>query len=180
LIYKQKHKMVGTRVREARQRAGISMKELARMVGVSYSTLYRVETGKVSPSVALLSEIAHVLGQPVSSFFAEDDQPVKVIRAHQQAVLRSSSLKIRLLVPKGVINDKISIVLGETEKGLCIGKHRNSGHELAYMIKGKCILTHGTRQYELSENDVVYFSGDQLHSVVAIEPLTFVAIYFRP
>ena len=43
------------------------MQQLADMVGVNYTTIYRVETGKVSPSVVLLSEIAHRLGRSIVS-----------------------------------------------------------------------------------------------------------------
>jgi len=41
------------------------MSQLAERVGVSYITIFRIETGKVSPSVVLLSEIAHSLGEPI-------------------------------------------------------------------------------------------------------------------
>jgi len=56
---------VGKRVREIRKNAGLSMKELAAKVGVSFLTIQRIETGKVSPSVALLSEIAYHLNYPL-------------------------------------------------------------------------------------------------------------------
>jgi len=62
---------VGKRVREIRKNAGLSMKELAEKVGVSFLTIQRIETGKVSPSVALLSEIAYHLNYPLASLVAE-------------------------------------------------------------------------------------------------------------
>jgi len=45
------------------------MKELAKKVGVSTITIHRIEKGEVSPSVAVLSEIAHQLNYPITSFF---------------------------------------------------------------------------------------------------------------
>ena len=44
---------VGDRIRALRKRVGLSMKQLAEKVGVGYLTIYRIETGTVSPSVAL-------------------------------------------------------------------------------------------------------------------------------
>jgi transcriptional regulator with XRE-family HTH domain len=60
---------IGNRIREIRKNNGMSMKEMAQKVGVSYLTIQRIETGKVSPSVALLSEIAYHLRHPIASFF---------------------------------------------------------------------------------------------------------------
>ncbi|HQI30885.1 MAG TPA: helix-turn-helix transcriptional regulator, partial [Bacteroidales bacterium] len=45
------------------------MKELARRVNLSYLTIQRIETGEVSPSVAVLSEIAYCLQCPITGFF---------------------------------------------------------------------------------------------------------------
>jgi len=62
---------VGKRVREVRKHAGLTMKELAEKVGVSFLTIQGIETGKVSLSVALLSEIAYTLDYPLAAQVAE-------------------------------------------------------------------------------------------------------------
>lgn len=71
---------IGNKIREARKQRGLNMKEFARRVGISYLTLYRVETDRVSPSVALFSEIAHHLNQPLVNLF-DDHSKFTIVRA---------------------------------------------------------------------------------------------------
>jgi transcriptional regulator with XRE-family HTH domain len=65
------------------------MKELAQKVGVSCLTIQRIETGEISPSVAVLSEIAYYLKYPISSFF-DRAMGVRVIKSVDQAEIESS------------------------------------------------------------------------------------------
>lgn len=159
---------------------GLTMGQLAEMVGVNYTTIYRVETGKVSPSVVLLSEIAHKLGHSIVTLLQEERAQLTIIRCQDQPVVESESLKLRLLVPKGLVSDKISISLGKGRPGEIVSKHTTDGFELAYMIRGSCRFAYGNESHELREGDLVYFDGKVSHSVVVLEPLEFLALYFRP
>lgn len=62
---------LGKEIRIGRHKLGLTLKEVARKAGISPMTLQRIETGKSSPSLVLLSEIAHVLNRPVYSFVKE-------------------------------------------------------------------------------------------------------------
>jgi len=50
---------------------------------------------------------------------------------------------------------------------------------MSYIIKGKCLFKYGNEEHEMKKGDVIYFSGETVHSVIALEPLEFLAIYFR-
>jgi transcriptional regulator with XRE-family HTH domain len=52
---------IGQRVREAREALGMQRTVLARRVGVAENTIYRIETGKRTPSIELLEGIAREL-----------------------------------------------------------------------------------------------------------------------
>lgn len=172
-------KELGRKIREVRKDIGLTMRQLAELVGVNYTTIHRVETGRVSPSVVLLSEIAHHLGRSVVSLLEPPHTRITVIKSKDQPVVQSEMMSLRLLVPQGLINDKISISLGKANVGEFVGKHQTDGFEFAYIIRGKCVFTHGGEDYEMAEGDLVYFDGRVPHSVVATEPLEFLAIYFR-
>jgi len=62
---------IGERIRAERVRRGISLRGLARGVGLSPSLISQIETGKCQPSVSTLYAITTVLGVSVQDVFGE-------------------------------------------------------------------------------------------------------------
>ncbi|MGI5379691.1 helix-turn-helix domain-containing protein [Streptomyces sp. CA-251387] len=60
---------VGARIRQARLECGMSLRALAREVGVSASLISQIETGKSQPSVSTLYAVTTALGISVESLF---------------------------------------------------------------------------------------------------------------
>ncbi len=60
---------VGARIRQARMERGMSLRALAREVGVSASLVSQIETGKSQPSVSTLYAITTALGISVEALF---------------------------------------------------------------------------------------------------------------
>jgi ribosome-binding protein aMBF1 (putative translation factor) len=68
--------MVGSVVRAARRRAGMSQVELARRAGTSQPSIARLERGLVSPTVISLDRIARALGvELVIDFEPAEERP---------------------------------------------------------------------------------------------------------
>jgi transcriptional regulator with XRE-family HTH domain len=66
---------VGERIREARLKRGLSLRGLARAVGVSASLVSQIETGKSQPSVSTLYAITTVLRISVEDLFDAPEPP---------------------------------------------------------------------------------------------------------
>jgi transcriptional regulator with XRE-family HTH domain/quercetin dioxygenase-like cupin family protein len=62
---------IGGRIRAERVRRGISLRSLARSVGLSPSLISQIETGKCQPSVSTLYAITTALGVSVQDVFGE-------------------------------------------------------------------------------------------------------------
>jgi Zn-dependent peptidase ImmA (M78 family)/DNA-binding XRE family transcriptional regulator len=73
---------LGTRVREARERAGLKQGELAGLVGLDRTVLNKVEAGARKVTALELSDIAQALGVRMSSFF---DEPLPALVAHRSS-----------------------------------------------------------------------------------------------
>jgi 2-haloacid dehalogenase len=63
---------LGARLRAERLRQGISLREMARRVGVSASALSQIETGKAQPSVSKLFDIVNLLDTSLDGLLSGD------------------------------------------------------------------------------------------------------------
>jgi len=172
-------KEIRGKIRKDRVAFGWSIKEFAKKVGVSPMTLQRIETGQTSPSVVLLSEIAYHLKKPIISFIKDKQESLVHLKAKDQSKTQSSSLKLRILAPRGLIDEKVTISSCEAKTGRFVDEHTNEGHEWVFIIKGKCIIEHNGRLVKLSQGDSLYFDARYPHSVTALGRLKFLAIYFK-
>ena len=170
---------VGNRVRALRKKRGLTMQELADKVGVSYTTLYRLETGQQSPSVATLADIAQQLGQPIASFLTSTKPDIHMFKREDNIFVDSAGLKLHMIVPFGIINDDISINFGKLEAGQRIDEHRNSGFEFAFVMSGECVFIHDGKPHEMRAHDAIFFSGEKVHAVEVKESIEFLAILFK-
>jgi transcriptional regulator with XRE-family HTH domain len=62
---------IGAKLRQEREKQGVSLRELARRVGVSPSLISQIELDRVNPSVSTLWSIVTELGMTMSDVFGE-------------------------------------------------------------------------------------------------------------
>jgi transcriptional regulator with XRE-family HTH domain len=170
---------VGNKIRTERKKKGLTLEELAARVGVTTVTMQRIETGKSSPSVALLSEIAQSLNASMYSLISEIDKPLVHIKRESQQVVSNGALKVTVIAPRRMITNNISVSYGELEEGKTIDAHRNAGIEWAYVIEGKSEHKQGGQTCIQEAGDSICYNANVEHSVTAIEKLKFIAIYVR-
>ncbi len=78
---------IGPRVKQARILAGIRMRELADQIGCAESSISKIESGRIIPSLPMLNRIVQALGRDLASFFADDPgAPAIVQRAGERVV----------------------------------------------------------------------------------------------
>ena len=68
--------VIGPRIRAERTRREITIRALARDIGVSPSLISQIETGKSQPSVSTLYAITTALGLPLEDLFDAGTDPV--------------------------------------------------------------------------------------------------------
>src|SRR5688500_6006330 len=66
---------LGSRLRQARLQANLSLREMARQLGVSPSFVSQLENGKSQPSVATLYSLAQLLGVSMDRLFDNQEPP---------------------------------------------------------------------------------------------------------
>ena len=64
---------IGLRIREARQKQGLTLEQAAHATGLSASFLSQIERGIINPSINSLKKISQILGVSMVAFFQEDE-----------------------------------------------------------------------------------------------------------
>jgi transcriptional regulator with XRE-family HTH domain len=169
---------IGHKIRDVRKALGFSIKQLAEKVGLSYLTLQKIETDKISPSVIILARIAECLDSPISVFLEKRERSIVLIKHDEQGTIDTRDRSMKLIAPKGALHGNATIWFGKTGKGGTINPHRNEGFEFAYVIKGRIVLKYGNTSYEMDEGDVVYYDATELHCHTALESHEYLGIHF--
>ncbi|MDA8131009.1 MAG: helix-turn-helix transcriptional regulator [Elusimicrobia bacterium] len=71
------HSIVGNRIREERQRAGLTMEKLAELAGISTSFVAYIETKGKKASLETIEKISNALRLPVADLFRTMPAPEK-------------------------------------------------------------------------------------------------------
>jgi transcriptional regulator with XRE-family HTH domain len=172
-------KRIGARIRSERNRLGLSLEAFARKVGVSKMTLQRIETGTTSPSVIILAEISFQLKQPIESLIGNGEPRVMVLKKNQQDTIMDPESGIRVLAPRGLISERMTITAAELKKGASIEPHKNHGFEWAYIIRGKADVTVAGKKYRIETGDAIFYDAHFTHSIDVKETTQYVGLFLK-
>ena len=173
---------IGTRLREERDRVGISQRELARRIGLSASMISQIESGLSKPSVSTLYAIVTELGVSVDDVFrgAEDhadpdhlhgsgpDDPADdpVVRPDDRHVidLASGVRWERLTTHRHEDVDFLHVIydVGGSSAGDNV-MMRHPGREYGYILSGQLGVQLGFEEHKLGPGDSIGFDSTQPH-----------------
>jgi quercetin dioxygenase-like cupin family protein len=100
------------------------------------------------------------------------------VKTENQNIVKTKTMLLKLVGPKGVVNDNISIVHGKAEKGKLVGRHKHPGFEQACVLKGRALRKQGGNVYEMSDGDLIFFDASQWHEVIALEHHEWLGVQF--
>ena len=171
----------GQKIRARKKALGLSLRELAGRIGsISAMTLHRIETGKTSPSVSVLAEIAHHLAQPIEYFLKDPEPKIHITRKEEVSVAQSETMTLRLITPPWVRAKNVLVNLGEARRGKFIDSHTEKGFSLVYILEGECLFEHDGKQFNLKPGDVLFYNARYAHSVTSLsEKHIFISIFFK-
>ncbi len=136
---------LGETIRLMRQRAGLSIQEVAKRTGLSSGMISQVERALATPSVRTLRLLSIALGVPISYFF-EEHEPVSPARY----IVRKNDRRLLRLTASGVVKEALTPAeKGEIEfyeltlnPGGSSGSDfvRHTGEKAGYVLAGKLRL----------------------------------------
>jgi len=174
---------IGPRLREQRERLGISLREIARRIGVSPSLISQIERDKVNPSVATLYALASELGLSMGDLFATDggsgssarthtDEPADpVVTPDERAVINlASGVVWERLTPERDPNVEFLRVTYDVGSESCPPESliTHGGREYAFVISGRLGVRVGFDEYHLDPGHSITFDASSPHRLWAI------------
>jgi len=124
-------RQVAGNLRRLRRERGWSLALLSARAGVSRAMLSQVETGKTTPTIAVLWKIATGFGVPFAELIREApaDGRVRVVRAGATPALLSADRRFRSLeeLQSGIAAEINERLIGETLEVLVEGRHTKPG-----------------------------------------------------
>src|SRR6185437_7697097 len=135
---------IGAKLREEREKRNISLRELARRVGVSPSLISQIELDRVNPSVSTLWSIVSELGMTMSEVFGETPET-----AEQPATAHEVDRMVASPETRRVIN------LASGVRWERLTPHNDPDVEFLYVVypvggessPEHALVTHGGREY---------------------------------
>ena len=173
---------IGGKLREQRERRGITLRELARRVGVSPSLVSQIELDRVNPSVSTLWAIVTELGMTMSDDFGETPQEpaqVEPARSDDGLVARpdtrrvinlASGVRWERLTPHSDPDVEFLYVVypvgAESSPEDALVTH--GGREYGYVTSGTLGVRVGFEELELGPGASIVFDSTSPHRLWAI------------
>jgi transcriptional regulator with XRE-family HTH domain len=167
--------LVGHRVRRLRTEAGVSVREQARVLGMSPSSLSELENARGGVSLRRLQQVAVHFGLHITDLLADDestngDGPVaecEVIRsvATVPGVRRGQGVRYQLLGPSQGHALQAAVVTFEPGGGYADDKISHPGEEFCYVVYGCVELLLGDDVHMLGQGDAVRFRSEVPHAL---------------
>lgn len=167
---------VGGRLRAERERLGISLRELARRVGVSPSLVSQIELDRVNPSVSTLYALVTELGLTMSDVFGDTaEQPVVrrpstddglAERPDTRRVINlASGVRWERLTPHSDRDVEFLYVVYPVGAESCPedALMTHGGKEYGYVSSGTLGVRVGFEEYELGPGGSIAFDSSSPH-----------------
>jgi transcriptional regulator with XRE-family HTH domain len=186
---------IGTRIREERDRVGISQRELARRIGLSASLISQIESGQSKPSVSTLYGIVTELGVSVDDIFggngaaadpeARDAEGTThhgpMVRVEDRHVidLDSGVRWERLTSHQHEHVDFLHVVYDVGGSSASDEKlMRHEGREYGVVVEGRLGVQLGFDEFELGPGDSIAFDSTQPHRLWNLGDVPVSGIWF--
>jgi len=159
-------RVLGTRIREARLAADLTIKSLAESVGVTPGMISQLERGAVLPSIPTLLQLSVSLGMTPGEFFDVIPPSGVVVRADDRPTYDYSRLGVRDQLISADTSGRIQVFVSHLDPGATSGDElvqQGSSMNLVLVTRGQLELFLEDRSVVLHPGDAITFSSSTPH-----------------
>src|SRR6266508_5346048 len=158
---------LGRKIRELRQRRGLTVQQLAEATGLSKGFVSQVENERTSPSLATLQDLARSLETSMAYLVVEEDEAPYVVRRGDRPQMVVNGGGSRVEVISAQPRRTLEILLVELPPGVSMSEKRqfHDGEEVVLCVEGRASLHCGEHVVLLQAGDSCHFDGRVPHSL---------------
>ena len=159
---------VGPRLRALRRKRGSTLAGLSAETGLSASTLSRLETGRLRPTLEQLLPLARAHGVPLDDLVQAP--PTGDPRIHLRPVRRSGLVVVPLTRRAGGIQ-AYKVVYPPADPGAVPALQTHDGYEWFYVLNGRVRFVLGKQDLRLGPGEAAEFDTREPHSIGSADDL---------
>jgi transcriptional regulator with XRE-family HTH domain len=159
---------ISKRIRRWREDDDLTLQELAERGGLATSTVQKVETGQMMPSLAVLLKLAHGLGRRIGEMLEDSDTDVDVFhsKACERESVRSAGSQVVERLSGNLVGSSLETWQVTLEPGASSGSDpiQYDGEEVVVCEAGRVTFRLGEEEYALQAGDSLHFRSSIPHS----------------
>jgi len=153
----------------AREEAGLSLRELAKIAGLSPSTVLKVERSQLIPSIAVCIRLAEALNRKISYFYEDGDatDDVRFVRRGAGRIAAPRGIRVHTeVIAEPLVNPRMEAFFVTLDPGAHSGREAPivyRGEEMVIGAKGRMRFHIRDSTYVVERGDTLHFKGDIPH-----------------
>jgi transcriptional regulator with XRE-family HTH domain len=179
-------RLIGENLREIRLSQGQTLTEVAKLAGLTKSTLSKIETGQGSAPISTFMKIADAMGRELAEFFRKpSERPPFVLtrKGEGETIVRGGSKfgytyeALAIEMP----GKRVEPFLLTIQPGDKKGTFGHGGQEFIFVLSGQMEFTVGPEIMHLKAGDSLYFDPTKKHTtnVIGNKPVKFLCLFIQ-
>jgi transcriptional regulator with XRE-family HTH domain len=156
---------LGLRVREARQKRGLSGRQLAQLAGVTSAFISQIERGQATPSISTLLRLTSALEITIGDLFdVEQPSTGAVLKREDWPVIRYDASEDVILTSDA--RKRLNVVWSRFPPHQSVRDIVTHGAEIefVFVLRGRLELEVGSHRHVLDEHSSIAFDGRLPHT----------------
>ena len=178
-----KEKSFGAKLRNLREKEGLSLEDLGSQVNMKASYLESLERDEVLPPVAEIITLARTLSVEPRAFMGEDAGTGSVGRRRKALSRRTSDYAYEVLTPEEhdthLMAFRVTIDPRSEHRKV---DYRHEGEEFIYVLSGRLNIKVGKKSRGLGPGESIHFDSGQRHVLrnPGQEPAILMVVVYTP
>jgi len=164
--------LIGDKIRSKRTQKNITLEQLAGKAGVSKGLISQIENNRSVPSLPVLFNIIHSLGDDLKTFFEDmhdslNNGNILIIRKGQEKLFEKEPVKgfvYKRILTRSIVSQATDVVLLQLKKNAARKQFiTTDAFECKYVMQGKIEYQIEKETFVLGPGDTLFFNGRDKH-----------------